>query len=112
MITAIAAILAAESGEWLAGHLVDGPPAGLEDHEEAAELYRNLAIVFSLLLIGGAVFFSRLKGAAQHAVAVLIAVVGLASIVAVVEAGHEGAKLAWGDQISTTPTGGEAEEGK
>jgi uncharacterized membrane protein len=112
IITAVAAIMAAESGEWLASHLVDGPPAGLEDHEEAAELYRNLAIVLSLLLIGGAVFFSRLKGAMQHAAAVLIAVVGLVSIVAVVEAGHEGAKLAWGDQLSATPTGGEGDEGK
>lgn len=101
VITAVAAILAAESGEWLAGNLIDGPPAGLEEHEEAAELYRNLAIVLSLLLIGGAVFLTRLKGAAQHAFVVLIAIVGLGSIVAVVEAGHEGARLAWEDQIAT-----------
>ncbi len=102
VVTAVAAILAAESGEWLAANLIDGPPAGLEEHAEAAELYRNLAIVFSLLLIGGAVFFNRLKGGAQHALAILIAIIGLGSIVAVVEAGHEGAKLAWSDQISST----------
>ncbi len=44
-------------------NLIDGPPAGLEEHAEAAELYRNLAIVFSLLLIGGAVFFNRSRAA-------------------------------------------------
>lgn len=109
IVTAVFAILAAESGEWLAEHLVGGPPAGLGEHEEAAELYRNIAIVFSLLLIGGAVYLQRLKGGAQTAAAVVLAIVGLASVGAVFNAGHEGAKLAWGDQISKTPTGGEGE---
>lgn len=99
IVTAVAAILAAESGEWLVGNLVGGPPAGLGEHAEAAELYRNLAIILSLLLIGGAVFLGRLRGGVQHAAAVLVAVVGLASIVAVVEAGHEGARLAWEGRV-------------
>ncbi|MBO9532477.1 MAG: hypothetical protein J7513_05845 [Solirubrobacteraceae bacterium] len=99
VITAVAAILAAESGEWLASHLVDGPPAGLPDHQEAAELFRNLSIVFALLLIGMAMFYERLKGGLQTAAAVVLALIGLASLGAVIKAGHEGAKLAWGDEI-------------
>jgi hypothetical protein len=110
IITAIAAILAAESGEWLASHLVDGPPAGLHDHEEAAELYRNLSIAFAVLLVAAALFMNRLKGAIQHVAAVALALIGLASVGAVIEAGHEGAKLAWGDQISDTNTGGDGDE--
>ncbi len=99
VITAVAAILAAESGEWLVGNLIDGPPAGLEEHEEAAELYRNLAIVLSLLLIGGAVFFSRLKGALQHAAAVANRRRGPRLDRRRRRSRHEGAKLAWEDQI-------------
>ena len=99
VITAIAAILAAESGEWLADHLVGGPPAGLHDHQEAAELFRNLEILFAILLVGAAIFWARLQGTLQTVACVILAVLGLATVVTVVDAGHEGAKLAWGDQL-------------
>ena len=99
VITAIAAILAAESGEWLADHLVGGPPAGLHDHQQAAELFRNLEILFAILLVGAAIFWARLQGTLQTVACVILAVLGLATVVTVVDAGHEGAKLAWGDQL-------------
>lgn len=99
VVVAVMAVMAAQSGEWLAENLAGGPPPGLHDHEEAAELYRNVAIIFALLLIGMAVAIDRLALGLQTVAAVVLAIIGLASVGAVVRAGHEGAKLAWDGRV-------------
>lgn len=101
VLTAISAILAAESGEWLKEQLHFNDQ-GIKDHQEAAELFRNLEILLAVLLVATAVLWARLKGAVQTAVVVVLAVLGLATIGTVVRAGHLGAKHVWGGTFSSS----------
>lgn len=98
LVTAIFAILAAESGEWLKDQLGFNDQ-GIKDHQEAAELFRNLEILFAILLIATAAFYSRLKGAVLTGVMVVLALLGLATVGTVVRAGHLGAKHVWAGEL-------------
>lgn len=73
-----------------------GPESPLiEEHEERAELLRNVMIGFALLAVG-AVATARRAGLAT-ALTALTALVGVGALVLVVVTGDLGAQSVWGD---------------
>ena len=103
VVGAIAAFAAVESGEYFANVLRVGND--IHEHQEAAETFRNLAFVLALVLVIAAAMWARLKGVAQHVVMVVVALLGLGSIVFVVKTGHEGAKQVWQEEFNNALKG-------
>lgn len=99
VVTFIATFFAVESGEKLASILNVGE--AIEEHEEAAEMLRNIVLLLTVLLVGAAALRARLKGGVQTALIVVIAILGVASIGAAVKTGHEGATQVWKDEFQS-----------
>lgn len=93
VLFAASAIVAAASGEAFAENL--GLGEAIQDHEEAAETLRLLGIALAVCLVAFALLRNRLQGAAATAAALLVAVLGVATIGFTVKTGHEGATLVW-----------------
>lgn len=73
-----------------------GPDSPLiEEHEERAELLRNVMIGFALLAVGAVATATR-RRVAGTALAVLTALVGVGALVLVVVTGDLGAQSVWG----------------
>ena len=109
----IGAILAAGSGEGLESLQRKAETAAREDHFELGEVARTLSIVFFLVVLavvalrwyakkkggeGGAWSFIRSKTGAIVAAVVLVVSAGAATWT-MAEAGHQGAKLAWCEEM-------------
>ncbi len=105
VVTAFFAIIAVISGEWFAEQLRIGE--AIHEHEEAAELFRNLEILLAVLLVAAAVGLRKLPAAAQTAAVVVIAALGIGTVAAVVDAGHKGAKQVWGGVLQTSGDSGD-----
>lgn len=124
---ALGAVLAASSGEGLEELLEKNGEeitAALENHAEAGEMARNLAIVFFVIVLAVVVVrylarknaanptgIARLgtsKGGAILMAALIAVSAGLATFT-VAEAGHEGAELVW---CEDSPNGCEDEGGE
>jgi uncharacterized membrane protein len=105
-----ATILTVGAGEAFRADRGGGGPAGeaqrLEDHAQAGETLRILIVLFTLALLGW-LFLHRRRLGGPAAVALRIAVAGLAvaSIFFVIRTGHLGAKLTWGDSGGGPPAG-------
>ncbi|MFT4035700.1 MAG: hypothetical protein QM679_09020 [Patulibacter sp.] len=100
-ITALFAILAVQSGEWLIAHLAQAPGPGIGDHMRAAQRFRTIELVFAGALILDALTINRVAGRTQHLLIAGVVALGLVSVAAVVQTGHLGAKAAWSQQITT-----------
>lgn len=93
VVFAISTWLAGESGESFAATLAVGE--AIEEHEEAAEMLRNIAFLLAIVLVGYAVLFKRLGAGVRTAGVVVIALLGVATIGFTIKTGHEGAKQVW-----------------
>lgn len=115
----IGAILAAGSGEGLESLQRVGETAAREDHFELGELARTLSIVFFLVVLAvvalrwyaknkggdsGVWSFIRSKAGAIVVAVVLVISAGAATWTMAV-AGHQGAKLAWCEEMNNCPKG-------
>lgn len=99
VLFAISTIVAAESGQNLAGTLRLGEL--IKDHAEAAETLRTISIVLAVVLVALAAAYGRLKPALQTGVAVVVAVIGVATIGYTVKTGEAGAKQVWEAQFQS-----------
>ncbi|GAB4251050.1 MAG: hypothetical protein OHK005_18150 [Candidatus Methylacidiphilales bacterium] len=89
----LAATLTGEQEEEMVGELVPAAERMLDEHEEWAELTRNLAIVAAVISIAAALmgrfpFVARMSGA-------VAALVALAAAFAVAQTGHHGGQLVY-----------------
>ncbi|MBJ7470373.1 MAG: hypothetical protein JHD16_03690 [Solirubrobacteraceae bacterium] len=100
VVFAVSAMLAVQSGETLAETLQLGDL--IEEHEEAAEALRNIALLFAAVAVGVAALRSKVTGTAQHAAVVVLAVLGVATIGFTIKTGHEGAKAVWAPQLESS----------
>jgi len=103
VICAISAIAAVESGEYFAKVLAVGND--IDEHQEAAEMFRNLSLLLAIVLVVAAALWARIKGAVQHVVMIAVALLGLGTIVFVVKTGHEGAKQVWQEEFNNALKG-------
>lgn len=129
-VGALGAILAASSGEGIEELLEDNGEQitkAMENHAEAGEMARNLAIVFFVIVLAVVVVrhLARKNAANPTGIAklgaskggailmsVLIAVSAGVATFTVADAGHEGAELVWCEDSPNgcTDEGGEEEE--
>jgi uncharacterized membrane protein len=111
-IGAIGAILAASSGEELEGSLrrTEGVSASLEEHAEAGEMARNIGLLFLIVVLAWIFVPIFLKRRAEQrngdtgqpkwfrpVVIGLVALCSVGTAVAVIDAGHSGAKEVWNE---------------
>ncbi|MEQ1701568.1 MAG: DUF2231 domain-containing protein [Ilumatobacteraceae bacterium] len=117
-VGALGAILAAGSGEGLESLQQEAETAAREDHFEMGETARNVAILFFLIVTAVVVlrYFARRRAAAGEAstgvwafiaskagaiaVAVLLVLSAAGATYTISVAGHQGAKLNWGEDIN------------
>ncbi len=96
IVFAVSALLAVASGEAFADERSLG--GAINEHEEAAELLRLLALALAAALALLWAGRRRLPAAGTLLVAVAVAVLGVATIGATIRTGHEGATLVWQGQ--------------
>lgn len=113
----IGAILAAGSGEGLEELQHEGETAAREDHFELGELARTISIVFFLIVLAVVVvrYIAKKKGteagvwafvrskAGAVVLALLLVVSAGAATWTMAAAGHQGAKLAWCEEVHNCP---------
>ena len=113
----IGSILAASSGEGLEELQGEAETAAREDHFELGETARTVSIVFFVIVLavvlvryiakkkgaeGGPLAFVRSKAGAIVIVALLVVSAGAATWT-MAAAGHQGAKLAWCEEVNSCP---------
>jgi len=128
-VGAIGAIFAAGSGEGLETLQAEPESAAREDHFELGETARTIAILFFLIVAAIVVirYLARKRAAkgeqatglwaflASKGAAILMAgalvLSGAAATYTMAKAGHQGAKLAWEEEVQPGDTGDETNEG-
>ncbi|MFN8020221.1 MAG: DUF2231 domain-containing protein [Acidimicrobiales bacterium] len=118
----LGAILAGASGEDLEGDIrrAEGISPTLHDHTEAGDLARLVSIVFLVVVLVWIflpMLLKRRAGAAEATmpswlrwgVGVAVVLVGIGTAVAVVEAGHSGAKSVWNEEDESGDQGGDGD---
>lgn len=115
-VGAVGAILAASSGRGLENLQNEAETAAREDHFELGEIARNISILFFVIVTAVVVlrYLARRRAAAGHsstgvwgfiaskagaiAIAVLLVLSASAATYTISVAGHQGAKLNWGEE--------------
>jgi len=128
-IGAIGAIFAAGSGEGLESLQNEAETAAREDHFELGETARTIAIVFFLIVTAIVVvrYLARKRAAkgdqatglwallaskgAAICMAAALVLSGAAATYTMAKAGHQGAKLAWEEEVKPGDSGDETNEG-
>ncbi len=110
VVFAVSAIAAVMSGENFLATLNIGD--AIEEHEEAAETLRLLSVVLAAVLVAFAASRKRLPATAATGLAMVIAVLGVATVGFTVKTGHEGATLVWKQPFDAAKQLQDASEGR